>query len=64
MFCPNCTKDLKLSVLPVRSVGVQGDYRTYRFPSVLTFKEEGNGFHHIPGKWSKLEEAASTITNA
>ncbi|MBP5443602.1 MAG: glutamine-hydrolyzing GMP synthase [Treponema sp.] len=64
MFCPNCTKDLVLSVLPVRSVGVQGDYRTYRFPSVLTFKEEGEGFHHIPGKWSKLEEAASTITNA
>ncbi|MBP5753064.1 MAG: glutamine-hydrolyzing GMP synthase [Treponema sp.] len=64
MFCPNCTKDLVLSVLPVRSVGVQGDYRTYRFPSVLTFKEEGGGFHHIPGKWSKLEEAASTITNA
>ncbi len=64
MFCPDCTKDLKLSVLPVRSVGVQGDYRTYRFPSVLTFKDEGQGFHHIPGKWSKLEEAASTITNA
>ena len=64
MFCQNCTKDLKLSVLPVRSVGVQGDYRTYRFPSVLTFAEEGQGFHHVPGKWSKLEEAASAITNA
>ena len=64
MFCQDCTKDLKLSVLPVRSVGVQGDYRTYRFPSVLTFAEEGQGFHHVPGKWSKLEEAASAITNA
>ncbi|MBO4320348.1 MAG: glutamine-hydrolyzing GMP synthase [Treponema sp.] len=64
MFCEKCRETLKLSVLPVRSVGVQGDYRTYRFPSVLTFKEEGNGFHHVPDKWQKLEQAASAITNA
>ena len=64
MFCEKCRETLKLSVLPVRSVGVQGDYRTYRFPSVLTFKEDGNGFHHVPDKWTKLEQAASAITNA
>ena len=62
-FCENCTKDLKRSVLPVRSVGVQGDFRTYRFPACLTFKEEGNGFYHIPGKREKVEAASSNITN-
>lgn len=39
-FCEHCTQSLKRSVLPVRSVGVQGDFRTYRFPACLTFKEE------------------------
>lgn len=39
-FCPDCTASMKRSVLPVRSVGVQGDFRTYRFPACLTFKEE------------------------
>ena len=40
MFCEHCTASLKRSVLPVRSVGVQGDFRTYRFPALLTFAEE------------------------
>ena len=40
MFCPKCSASLKRSVLPVRSVGVQGDFRTYRFPALLTFAEE------------------------
>ncbi|MBQ0052291.1 MAG: glutamine-hydrolyzing GMP synthase [Treponema sp.] len=62
-FCPNCTASLKRSVLPVRSVGVQGDFRTYRFPACLTFKDEGNGFFHIPGKREKVEAASSNITN-
>lgn len=64
MFCTNCTADLKRTVLPVRSVGVQGDFRTYRFPALLTFKDEGNGFYHFPGKREKIEECSSTITNA
>ncbi|MCI5606215.1 MAG: glutamine-hydrolyzing GMP synthase [Spirochaetia bacterium] len=63
MFCENCTASLKRSVLPVRSVGVQGDFRTYRFPAVLTFADEGNGFFHFPGKREKIEECSSTITN-
>ena len=62
-FCENCTKSMTRSVLPVRSVGVQGDFRTYRFPAVLTFKEEGNGFFHIPSKREKVEAASSAITN-
>lgn len=64
MFCANCTADLKRTVLPVRSVGVQGDFRTYRFPALLTFKDEGNGFYHFPAKREKIEECSSTITNA
>ena len=64
MFCAHCTQDLKRTVLPVRSVGVQGDFRTYRLPALLTFKDEGNGFYHFPGKREKIEECSSTITNA
>ncbi len=64
MFCEHCTADLKRSVLPVRSVGVQGDFRTYRFPALLTFADEGDGFYHFPGKREKIEECSSTITNA
>ncbi len=64
MFCADCSASLVRSVLPVRSVGVQGDFRTYRFPGVLTFAPEGEGFFHLPGKWEKLEQASSTITNA
>ena len=37
MFCEKCQSTLKRSILPVRSVGVQGDFRTYRFPALLTF---------------------------
>ena len=64
MFCENCTAGLKRSILPVRSVGVQGDFRTYRFPALLTFAEEGDGFYHFPGKREKLEACSSTITNS
>lgn len=64
MFCENCSKDLKKTVIPVRSVGVQGDFRTYRFPCVLTFAGEEKGFFHLPKKWEKLEQASSQITNS
>ncbi len=62
-FCPNCTASLVRSVLPVRSVGVQGDFRTYRFPAVLAFRSEGEGFYHIPRVREKIEAASSSITN-
>ena len=48
----------------MRSVGVQGDFRTYRFPAVLEFESEGDGFFHIPGAREKVEEASSGITNS
>ena len=46
--------------LPVKSVGVQGDFRTYRFPAVLRFDRI---FDRFPS-WDELEKASSTITNA
>ena len=64
MFCPKCTAGLKRSVLPVRSVGVQGDFRTYRFPALLTFADEGDGFYHLPDKREKVEACSSSITNS
>ncbi len=42
-----------VSALPVRSVGVQGDGRTYAQPAVL----QG------PGDWKSLEETATALTN-
>jgi GMP synthase (glutamine-hydrolysing) len=51
-------------ILPVRSVGVQGDFRTYRFPAAVSFAPEGNGFYRIPGSWDTLEELSRTITNS
>ncbi|EPF27002.1 GMP synthase (glutamine-hydrolyzing) domain-containing protein [Treponema socranskii subsp. paredis ATCC 35535] len=49
--------------LPVRSVGVQGDFRTYRFPAVLSFETLADGFYRIPEDWDALEAASSHITN-
>ena len=76
MFCENCSANLKRSVLPVRSVGVQGDFRTYRFPALLDFgpakdnewplgtEAAAKGIRHFPGKREKIEACSSTITNA
>lgn len=65
-FCEHCSASLKKYVLPVRSVGVQGDFRTYRFPAVLQFGGDGEapGFFHLPKKWEKLDAASIQITNA
>ena len=63
-FCEHCTASLVKSVLPVKSVGVQGDFRTYRFPAVLAFEEQEGGFYHLPKYWEKLERASSSITNS
>lgn len=67
IFCEDCHASLSMSVLPVRSVGVQGDFRTYRFPAVATFaRDDGQlaqGFLHLPKKWDKLEALSSRVTN-
>ncbi|MBB5219368.1 glutamine-hydrolyzing GMP synthase [Treponema rectale] len=64
MFCEDCSKELEKSVLPVRSVGVQGDFRTYRFPAVIAFKKLDGGFRHLPKFWEKLDAASVKITNS
>ena len=64
MFCAKCSASLEKYILPVKSVGVQGDFRTYRFPSVISFAKTENGFYHLPKKWEKLEAASSQITNS
>lgn len=64
MFCKKCSENLEKYILPVKSVGVQGDFRTYRFPSVISFAKTENGFYHLPKKWEKLEAASSQITNS
>jgi len=46
--------DAKAYVLPVKSVGVQGDERTYRHP-VAIFTKNRN--------WNELEQASTAITN-
>ncbi|MCR5614419.1 glutamine-hydrolyzing GMP synthase [Treponema sp.] len=63
-FCEKCSAKMTRHILPVKSVGVQGDFRTYRFPAVLSFAEEENGFYHVPHKWEKIEKTSSTITNS
>ncbi len=64
-LCEHCTATLKKYVLPVKSVGVQGDFRTYRFPAVLRFsKDEKDGFCHFPKHWKKIEDESGNITNS
>lgn len=64
MFCEKCSAQLRRFVLPVRSVGVQGDFRTYRFPAAVEFARDENGFFHLPKKWEKLEAMSVAITNS
>lgn len=49
-----------ISILPVKSVGVQGDFRTYSYPAVLTFNSLFSAFP----VWDELEKTSSAITNA
>ena len=51
-------------ILPVKSVGVQGDLRTYRFPAVLRFgKADKSGFFPLPERWDEAAEETSELTN-
>lgn len=63
-FCENCKASLVKTVLPVKSVGVQGDFRTYRFPACLAFKKDEKGFFHVPKVREKIEKTSSSITNS
>jgi len=50
----------RIDILPVKSVGVQGDFRTYRYPAVLAF----DGIFGAFPSWNELERASSKVTNA
>jgi len=59
--CPaSIPRLIGIDVLPVKSVGVQGDFRTYRHPAVLRFSDILNNFP----LWHELETASSLITNS
>ena len=47
-------EDINIQVLPIQSVGVQGDGRTYRHPAVLFTKSQN---------WDLLEKISTAITN-
>ena len=53
-------KRYKLSLLPVKSVGVQGDFRTYSYPAVLELED---GLDNFIG-WDIIEKISSAITNS
>ncbi len=47
-------KIIKTQILPIKSVGVQGDARSYRHPAVL---------FDYPKNWKELNKIATQITN-
>jgi GMP synthase (glutamine-hydrolysing) len=49
--------DLEGKILPIKSVGVQGDFRTYHHPAVVWFKEG------IKPDWKALKTATSKAIN-
>ncbi|KAJ1604453.1 GMP synthase [Cryptosporidium canis] len=58
----------KKYVLPVRSVGVQGDFRTYKFPSIIQFFSDNNnnnqhGIYQFPTDRAIIETISSSIIN-
>lgn len=56
-------EDLEVSLLPVKSTGVQGDQRTYGFPAVLDYgRITDDGEHFLP-PWEELEARSVSITN-
>ena len=48
-----------ITLLPVKSVGVQGDFRTYNYPAVIKFDDFFKNFIN----WDKLEQMSSLISN-
>lgn len=50
--------------LPVKSVGVQGDFRTYRFPCLVRFQKNEAGFFSFPHDWEKIETVSSHLANS
>lgn len=57
----NQADDLEYSVLPIRSVGVQGDFRTYAHPVALSIPGIKAGW--LDENWNVLGKLATTLAN-
>ncbi len=53
-------KKFKAEVLPIKSVGVQGDFRTYAFPCVIKLPITN---YQLPINWLEIEKLSPGITN-
>ena len=57
--------DIKIAILPLRSVGVQGDGRTYAHPALVRGPDGGAAI--LPGEtgatWEALENLSTELTN-
>jgi GMP synthase (glutamine-hydrolysing) len=49
--------DMEGEILPIKSVGVQGDFRTYHHPAAIWFKSG------VEADWSLIKTAASKVIN-
>ena len=49
--------DMQGKILPIKSVGVQGDFRTYHHPAVVWFKEDASK------SWKIINECSSKVIN-
>jgi len=49
--------DMEGKILPIKSVGVQGDFRTYHHPAVVWFKEDASK------SWEIINECSSKVIN-
>ncbi len=58
-------KDFNLSgkILPIRSVGVQGDNRTYRHPAVVWYKDTFDYSKDSSEIWNNLKSCSNKIVN-
>ncbi len=49
--------EMQGKILPIKSVGVQGDFRTYQHPAVVCFKED------VSKSWKIINECSSKVLN-
>jgi len=56
---PDLNSEYNIYILPVKSVGVQGDFRTYTYPIAIKIN---NFFENFKG-WEYYEKISSNITN-
>lgn len=58
---------IQKSILPIRTVGVQGDFSTYKFPAVIRLLNSNNHhphyYYYYYDKREEIEKVSSLITN-